>query len=141
MESAKARVNQASPESGPRISRRLSYQCDRLGNLTLLRAGVLIGYAGTGNASPNAATSATLDSARTISYDTSGHATRYDAATGDDTFIEWDGRGDGHHLHALALVKGVPCRRLRAGGGRWPRKPRLGGCQCRSKIPHFLGFA
>ena len=41
----------------------------------------------------NAATSANLGVATTISYDTSGHVVRYDAATGEDTFVEWDGRG------------------------------------------------
>ena len=35
-----------------------------------------------------AATSATLGVATTITYDTSGHVIRYDAATGDDTFVE-----------------------------------------------------
>ena len=48
---------------------------------------------GTRHAGPNAATSANLGIATTISYDASGHVIRYDAATGDDTFVEWDGRG------------------------------------------------
>ena len=42
---------------------------------------------------PNAATSANVGVATTITYDTSGHVVRYDAATGDDTFVERDGRG------------------------------------------------
>ena len=42
-------------------------------------------------AEPNAATVTGV--ARMISYDTSGHVTRYDTADGDDTFVEWDGRG------------------------------------------------
>ena len=41
----------------------------------------------------NPATPANLGVATTISYDTSGHVTGYDAATDDDTFVEWDGRG------------------------------------------------
>ena len=47
--------------------------------------GATLAYAGTGNVGPNAATSATLGSATTIAYDTRGHVTGYDAATGDDT--------------------------------------------------------
>ena len=34
-----------------------------------------------------------VGTATTITYDTSGHVVRYDAAAGDDTFVEWDGRG------------------------------------------------
>ena len=92
LESAKTYVNQSNPSSSSTASRTLSYDHDRLGNLTSM-AGTSIQYRGTGNAGPNAATSAALGSATTITYDTSGHAIRYDAASGDDTHIEWDGRG------------------------------------------------
>ena len=89
LDSAKTYLDEATPGT---VDRTLSYGYDRLGNLTS-KPGASIEYAGTGNAGPNAATSANLGVATTITYDTSGHVVRYDAATGDDTFVEWDGRG------------------------------------------------
>ena len=88
---AKTYGDEASPGTDSTVDRSLAYGYDRLGNLTS-RDGAAIAYAGTGNAGPNAATSAT-GVASAIAYDTSGHVTGYDAATGDDTFVEWDGRG------------------------------------------------
>ena len=89
---AKTYVDEATPGASSTVDRSLSYGYDRLGNLTT-KPGATLAYAGTGNAGPNAATSAALGSATTIAYDASGHVTGYDAATGDDTFVEWDGRG------------------------------------------------
>lgn len=89
---AKTYADEASPGASSTADRTLSYGYDRLGNLTS-KPGATLAYAGTGNAGPNAATSAALGSATTIAYDTSGQVTGYDAATGDDTFVEWDGRG------------------------------------------------
>ena len=89
---AKTYADEASPGASSTADRTLAYGYDGLGNLTS-KPGATLAYAGTGNAGPNAATSATLGSATTIAYDTSGHVTGYDAATGDDTFVEWDGRG------------------------------------------------
>ena len=90
---AKTYADEASPGASSTADRTLAYGYDRLGNLTS-KPGASLAYAGTGNAGPNAATSATLEVATTtIAYDTSGHVTGYDAATGDDTFVEWDGRG------------------------------------------------
>ena len=97
LESAKTYVDEATPGASSTVDRSLSYGYDRLGNLTskpgasITYAGIT--YAGTGNAGPNAATSANLGVATTISYDTSGHVTGYAAAAGDDTLVEWDGRG------------------------------------------------
>ena len=84
-------VDESRPGASSTVDRSLSYGYDRLGN-PMSMPGATLAYAGTGNAGPNAATSAT-GVAKTISYDTSGHVTRYDAATGDDTFVEWNGRG------------------------------------------------
>ena len=92
LDSAKTYVDEATVRTSSTVDRSLSYGYDRLGNLTS-KPGASIRYQGTGNAGPNAATSANLGVATTISYDTSGHVVRYDAATGDDTFVEWDGRG------------------------------------------------
>ena len=90
--SAKTYADEARPRSTSTVDRSLVYGYDRLGNLKS-KPGASVTYAGTGNAGPNAATSASLGVATTIAYDASGHATRYDAASGDDTFVEWDGRG------------------------------------------------
>ncbi|MDE0661710.1 MAG: hypothetical protein OXI79_18910 [Gammaproteobacteria bacterium] len=92
LESAKTYVDEATVRTSSTVDRSLAYGYDRLGNLTS-KPGASLRYQGTGNAGPNAATSANLGVATTISYDTSGHVVRYDAATGDDTFVEWDGRG------------------------------------------------
>ena len=89
---AKTYADEASPGASSTADRTLAYGYDRLGNLTS-KPGATLAYAGAGNAGPNAATSANLGVATTISYDASGHVTGYDAATGDDTFVEWDGRG------------------------------------------------
>ena len=81
--------------------RTLSHGYDRLGSLKSLTSDVSADsdttsmlYAGTGAAGPTAVTSASLGGvATTFTYDASGHITRYDAASGDDTHIEWNGRG------------------------------------------------
>ena len=92
LDSAKTYVDETTVRASSTLDRSLSYGYDRLGNLTS-KPGASLRYQGTGNAGPNAATSANVGVATTISYDTSGHVIRYDAATGDDTFVEWDGRG------------------------------------------------
>ena len=92
LDAATTYADEAGPGASSMADRTLSYGYDRLGNLTS-KPGASLAYAGTGNAGPNAATSATLGVSTAIAYDTSGHVTGYDATTGDDTFVEWDGRG------------------------------------------------
>ena len=80
--------------------RTLAYGYDALGNLTSKTSDVAgdadaATYAyGTGSASPTRLLSAVLGGrATTFAYDADGHVERHDAATGDDAFVEWNGRG------------------------------------------------
>ena len=80
--------------------RTLSFDYDKLGNLKTKTSDVTAdadstSYTyGTGTVSPTRLTGVTLDGvATTLAYDASGHVTGYDAATGDDTAIAWNGRG------------------------------------------------
>ena len=80
--------------------RTLAYGYDALGNLTSKTSDAAgdadaASYAyGTGSTAPTRLASAVLGGrATTFAYDADGHVTRRDAATGDDAFIEWNGRG------------------------------------------------
>ena len=80
--------------------RTLAYGYDALGNLTTKTSDVAGDadaetYAyGTGPVSPTRPLSAALGGrATTFAYDADGQVVRQDAASGDDAFIEWDGRG------------------------------------------------
>ena len=90
--SAATHVDQSGALGASTVDRTLTHGYDRLGNMTSM-AGGAIGYTGTGNAGPHAATTSAHGGGTKISYDTAGHVVRYDAASGDDTHIEWDGRG------------------------------------------------
>ena len=81
-------------------SRTLDYGYDRNGNLTSKTSDfagdkkVTATMYGQGSAGPHALTRATVgDVVHNFRYDAQGHIERYDAASGDDRFIEWDGRG------------------------------------------------
>ena len=81
-------------------SRTLDYGYDNRGNLTSKTSdaaadknvtGTMYGERGAG---PHALTRATVDGVvHDFRYDAQGHLERDDAASGDDRFIEWDGRG------------------------------------------------
>ena len=80
--------------------RTLNYGYDALGNLTSKTSDAAgdadaASYAyGTGSTAPTRLASAVLGGrATTFAYDADGHVTRRDAATGDDAFVEWNGRG------------------------------------------------
>ena len=80
--------------------RTLNYGYDALGNLTSKTSDAAgdadaASYAyGTGSTAPTRLASAVLGGrATTFAYDADGHVTRHDAATGEDAFIEWNGRG------------------------------------------------
>ena len=80
--------------------RTLAYGYDALGNLTSKTSDAAgdadaASYAyGTGSTAPTRLASAVLGGrATTFAYDADGHVTRRDAATGEDAFIEWNGRG------------------------------------------------
>ena len=80
--------------------RTLAYGYDALGNLTSKTSDVAgdadaATYAyGTGSTAPTRLASAVLGGrATTFGYDADGHVERHDAATGEDAFIEWNGRG------------------------------------------------
>ena len=81
-------------------SRTLDYDYDRNGNLTSKTSDisgdkkVTATMYGQGTAGPHALTRATVGGVvHNFRYDAQGHIERYDAASGDDRFIEWDGRG------------------------------------------------
>ena len=81
-------------------SRTLDYAYDRNGNLTSKTSDVMgdkdvtSTMYGQGTAGPHALTRATVgDVVHNFHYDAQGHLERDDAASGDDKFIEWDGRG------------------------------------------------
>ena len=81
-------------------SRTLDYTYDRRGNLTSKTSDVMgdknvtATMYGQGSAGPHALTRATVgDVVNDLRYDPQGHVERYDAASGDDKFIEWDVRG------------------------------------------------
>ena len=80
--------------------RTLAYGYDALGNLTSKTSDVAGDadaetYAyGTGPVSPTRLLSAALGGrATTFAYDADGQVVRHDGSSGDDAFIEWDGRG------------------------------------------------
>ena len=81
-------------------SRTLDYAYDTNGNLTSKTSdvsgdkSVTATMYGQGAAGPHALTRATVGGvAHTFHYDAQGHLEHDDAASGDDRFIEWDGRG------------------------------------------------
>ena len=81
-------------------SRTLDYDYHRNGNLTSKTSdvtgdkNVTATMYGQGTAGPHALTRATVGGVvHDFRYDAQGHIERYDAASGDDRFIEWDGRG------------------------------------------------
>ena len=81
-------------------SRTLDYGYDNRGNLTSKTSdaagdkSVTSTMYGQRSAGPHALTRATVDGvAHDFHYDAQGHLERDDAASGDDRFIEWDGRG------------------------------------------------
>ena len=81
-------------------SRTLDYDYDPGGNLTSKTSDVAgdgdvtSTMYGQGSAGPHALTRATIGGvAHDLHYDAQGHVERYDAASGDDRFVEWDGRG------------------------------------------------
>ena len=81
-------------------SRTLDYGYDNRGNLTSKTSDAAGDKSVTstmyeqGSAGPHALTRATVDGVvHDFRYDAQGHLERDDAASGDDRFIEWDGRG------------------------------------------------
>ena len=81
-------------------SRTLDYGYDNRGNLTSKTSDasgdddVTSTMYGQEPAGPHALTRATVGGVRhDLYYDAQGHVERYDAASGDDRFVEWDGRG------------------------------------------------
>ena len=81
-------------------SRTLDYGYDNRGNLTSKTSDAAGDKSVTstmyeqGSAGPHALTRATVgDVVHDLHYDAQGHLERDDAASGDDRFIEWDGRG------------------------------------------------
>ena len=81
-------------------SRTLDYGYDNRGNLTSKTSDAAGDKSVTstmyeqGSAGPHALTRATVDGVvHDFHYDAQGHLERDDAASGDDRFIEWDGRG------------------------------------------------
>ena len=93
------RLDSAATELGG-ASRTLDYGYDRNGNLTSKTSDVTgdkkvtATMYGQGTAGPHALTRATVgDVVHNFRYDAQGHIEHYDAASGDDRFIEWDGRG------------------------------------------------
>ena len=81
-------------------SRTLDYDYERGGNLTSKTSDVTGDRVvtatryGQRSAGPHALTRATVGGVRhDLHYDAQGHLERDDAASGDDRFIEWDGRG------------------------------------------------
>ena len=84
---------------GSTATRTLTYGYDDLGNVTS-KTGGPTSYAYGDAARPTRLTGVTLDGvATTLAYeenaggDATGHVAKYDAATGDDTFVSWNGRG------------------------------------------------
>ncbi len=79
-------------------SRTLGFDYDGFGNLTTKTSSVpgdleVTGYAYGAAGAPHRLTGATLGGVATsFSYDANGNVTRYDRATGDDTFIAYDAR-------------------------------------------------
>ena len=81
-------------------SRTLDYGYDNRGNLTSKTSDAAGDKSVTStmyeqrSAGPHALTGATVGGVvHNFHYDAQGHLERYDAASGDDRFIEWDGRG------------------------------------------------
>ena len=81
-------------------SRTLDYAYESGGNLTSKTSDaagdkdVTSTMYGRGSAGPHALTRATVgDVVNDLRYDPQGHVEDYEAASGDDKFIEWDGRG------------------------------------------------
>ena len=86
-------------DDGSTATRTPTYGYDDLGNVTS-RTGGPTSYAYGDAARPTRLTGVTLDGvATTLAYeenaggDATGHVEKYDAATGDDTFVSWNGRG------------------------------------------------
>ena len=82
------------------VSRTLDYGYEPGGNLTSKTSdvtgdrNVTSTMYGQGSAGPHALTRATVgDVVQNFHYDAQGHLVRDDAASGDDRFVEWDGRG------------------------------------------------
>ena len=93
------RLDSAATKLGD-ASRTLDYDYHRNGNLTSKTSDatgdkdVTATMYGQGTAGPHALTRATVGGVvHNFRYDAQGHIERYEAASGDDRFIEWDGRG------------------------------------------------
>lgn len=89
---------ETSASSGGAASRILSYDYDAHGNLLTKTSSVATdpqttGYGYGASNQPHRLTVANVDGVpTTFVYDANGNITRYDAATGDDTFIDYDAR-------------------------------------------------